>query len=129
MHSSDELLNKTQFEEIRQLEESLWRAESRFDKLLMDKVFAPDFFEFGRSGRTYSRTEMLFNEDEIQKIKATLPLPEFHARHLSKNVVQVTYISEVIYDGVVLRGIRSSIWSLMEGRWRLRFHQGTPVEG
>ncbi len=128
MHSSDKLLNKTLFEEIRALEESLWRADIRFDNALMDATFAPDFFEFGRSGRTYSRTEMLFEDGVFAEINATLPLPEFHARFLSEDIVQVTYVSEVVYDGVVERGNRSSIWSRMNETWRLRFHQGTPIK-
>jgi len=128
MHASDKLLNDALFEQIRRLEESLWRAETRFDQALMDGVFAPDFFEFGRSGRTYARADMLFDADAFQEIEATLPLPRFHARHLSDDVVQTTYVSEVVYDGIVEHGNRSSIWSYMDGIWRLRFHQGTPVE-
>lgn len=128
MHASDKLLDKVLFEEIRGLEESLWRADTRFDKALMDATFAPDFFEFGRSGRTYSRAELLFDERECYDIKATLPLPEFHARLISEDVIQTTYISEVVYGGAVERGNRSSIWSRMGNSWRLRFHQGTPID-
>jgi len=128
MHTSDKLLDKALFEEIRRLEESLWRTDTRFDKALMDATFAPDFFEFGRSGRTYSRAEILFDERECYEIEATLPLPEFHARLLSEDVIQTTYISEVVYDRAVERGNRSSIWSRMDNTWHLRFHQGTPID-
>jgi hypothetical protein len=62
------------------LEETLWRAETRGDRALMDATFADDFFEFGRSGRVWTQDEMLF-------------------------------------DGCP-----------REGRWRLRFHQGTPFQ-
>jgi hypothetical protein len=128
MHSSDKLLDPELYEKIRKLEESLWRPETRFDNSLMDKIFAPDFFEFGRSGRRFSRSELLFKEGQFKEINATLPLPQFHARYLSEDTVQVSYISEVVYEGVVERGNRSSIWSRMSGTWRLRFHQGTAVE-
>jgi hypothetical protein len=37
----------------RQLEESLWRPQTRFDREYTDNILAPDFFEFGRSGRVY----------------------------------------------------------------------------
>ncbi|GAB5468977.1 MAG: hypothetical protein Kilf2KO_20070 [Rhodospirillales bacterium] len=128
LHDSDRVLTDALFEEIRRLEESLWRAETRFDKALMDSIFAQDFFEFGRSGRTYARAEMFFDKEEFQEIDATVPLPEFHARHISDEVIQTTYVSEVPYDGAVQRGNRSSIWSNLDGVWRLRFHQGTPLE-
>lgn len=128
MHSSDRTLEEDVLEEIRRLEESLWQAESRFDNALMDKTFAQDFFEFGRSGRTYSRAEMMFEEGSFGEIAATIPLPEFRARHITDDVVQTTYVSAVVYDGKTLRGNRSSIWSRVDGTWQLSFHQGTPIE-
>ena len=129
LHSADRLLNAADLQEIRSLEESLWQAESRFDKELMDRIFAPDFFEFGRSGRRYARAEMFFEKAAQRDIAATLPLPEFHARHLSDDIVQVTYVSEVRYGRDLVRGNRSSVWSRTEVGWRLRFHQGTPLRG
>lgn len=128
MHLSDRTLEREVLSEIRRLEESLWQAKSRFDNALMDETFAADFFEFGRSGRTYSRTEMMFEEGTFNEIAATLPLPEFRARYLTDDVIQTTYISEVVYDGETLCGNRSSIWSRIDGAWQLRFHQGTPTE-
>lgn len=127
MYAADQELAPEDLETLRSLEESLWRTKTRFDNGLMEKLFAPDFFEFGRSGRTYSRTDMLFVPRDSRPIKATLPLPNFHARHLSDEIVQVTYISEVVDDGVLLRGNRSSIWSRTADGWQLRFHQGTPI--
>lgn len=126
MHEADKDLSDALFDEIRTLEESLWQATSRFDNVLMDQVFAQDFFEFGRSGRTYARYEMLFEPADFQESAATIPLPEFRARHITDDVVQTTYVSEVVYDGGIERGNRSSIWSRIDGAWKLRFHQGTP---
>lgn len=127
MHSADQLLSESDLAEIRRLEESLWLAQSRFDNELMDQTFAADFFEFGRSGRRYLRAEMMFEPGTFDEIKATLPLPHFHARYLSDDIVQVTYVSEVIYDGEKELANRSSIWARAGDGWQLRFHQGTPV--
>jgi len=87
MHSADQPLDPKDLYTVRKLEEDLWRAETRFDNALMEKVFAPDFFEFGQSGRTYARAEMLFEPGTFRTIEATLPLPDFHARHLSDDIV------------------------------------------
>lgn len=111
--------------ELEQLEECLWIAESRFDMDWMERTLAPDFFEFGRSGRVYRREDTLGIES--QSIDARLPLKNFEARLLSSDVALVTYISAVTYDGVEDIGNRSSIWSRTESGWQLRFHQGTPV--
>jgi hypothetical protein len=123
----DARMDQETLAELSALEESLWRAETRFDDELMDKTFAPDFFEFGRSGRTYTRDEMLFRQSGFSEINATLPLPNFRARYLADDVAQVTYVSEVVYDGRKELGNRSSIWSRIDGTWKLRFHQGTPT--
>lgn len=110
------------------LEESLWRPETRLDKALMDNTFADDIVEFGQSGQTYDR-EALLAIDPATPIHAVLPLPEFHAVHLSPDVVLVTYVSESRHKGRTNRANRSSIWCLRAECWRLRFHQGTTMAG
>jgi len=111
------------FEQLRVLEESLWKAETRFDRAYTESVFAQDFFEYGRSGRFHSRDACLGMNAE--PIDAVIPLPNFDVRMISRDVAQVTYTSLVTYDGVVQRGRRSSIWSRTDGSWKIRFHQGT----
>lgn len=112
--------------ELQRLEEELWREETRFDRSYMERVIASDFFEFGRSGRTYQREDTLSHDR--QTIDAVLPLKNLRIRLLADDVAQVTYNSFVTYDGVVEKGRRSSIWSRINGKWVLRFHQGTPFE-
>lgn len=109
---------------LQHLEEDLWLEETRFDRPSMERVFAEDFFEFGRSGRIYQREDTL--SLPRQPINAVIPLPDFDARLLSADIVQVTYNSQVTYDGVVEKGRRSSIWQRTTSGWVLRFHQGTP---
>ncbi len=110
---------------LERLETALWVPESRFDPAFMAQVLTADFFEFGRSGRAYTRQMTL---DAPQgPIEIHLPLINFQARLLSEDVAQVTYISETTYDGELERGRRSSIWSRTADGWALRFHQGTAI--
>jgi len=109
---------------LQRLEEDLWRQETRFDLAFLKKVLAADFFEFGRSGRTYTREDTLSHTS--QPIDAVLPLPDIQVRLLTPNVALVTYNSVAMYDGVVEHGRRASIWSRTKDGWELRFHQGTP---
>lgn len=111
---------------FRRLEEELWREETRFDRVRMNELIADDFFEFGRSGRIYSKKDTLAIAP--QKLDSVLPLPDFRVRLISENVAQVTYNSEVTYDGVVEYGRRSSLWSRTASGWQLQFHQGTPFQ-
>lgn len=111
--------------QLEKLEESLWQSTTRFDLAYQEKIFAPDFFEFGRSGRTYTREQMIRTDGS--PIKARLPLQNFRIHVLDTNNVLVTYISEVQYDKLE-KANRCSVWSRINDSWQLRFHQGTPTE-
>ncbi|MEO8244481.1 MAG: nuclear transport factor 2 family protein, partial [bacterium] len=107
------------------LELTLWSRETRFDRALMDATFAPDFHEFGRSGRRYSRDQMLFDASDAQDIDATLH--DFTEHPLSDTITLCTYVSEVRTPDGPERANRASIWDCASGRWQLRFHQGTAI--
>jgi hypothetical protein len=111
-------------DELYELEESLWRRETRFDDAYMDHILADDFFEFGRSGRTYQRDEAL--SVEPQDIDIEWPPRDFEVHPVAEDVVLVTYVSVVKYDEIEV-GNRSSLWVRQHGEWKLRFHQGTPA--
>ena len=117
-------MREEDFNELRLLEEELWRDETRFDLQRMREIIAVDFIEFGRSGRVYSRDEVL--TIKLQSIGAVLPLPSFQVRFLSADVAHVTYNSQITDNGIVQHARRSSIWTRNEAGWQLRFHQGTP---
>ncbi len=110
---------------LQKLETSLWRSETRFDSHYMESILAEDFIEFGRSGKIYTRKDIL-NTKAIADIKATLPLPDFKVLPISENVMQVIYISITHYNGLE-KANRSSIWRKDNGKWKLRFHQGTII--
>jgi hypothetical protein len=118
-------LSADEQDQLRLLEESLWRGETRFNRDHMNELLAPDFLEFGRSGRVYRREDIL--DVPPQPIDATLPLPKFAVQPITADVVLVTYVSEVTYGAVKEVANRSSLWSRHPGGWRIRFHQGTPA--
>ena len=109
-------------QDLARLEESLWRAETRFDRDHMEHVLAADFVEFGRSGRVHSRDDIL----AAPPGEISTALRDLVVRSLATDVALVTYVSEVPEEGDGV-GNRSSIWTRTNGEWRLRFHQGTPA--
>ncbi len=111
-------------EELRRLEESLWREETRFDRAYMERLLAPGYFEFGRSGRVWTREETVGLRRRM--IRARLPLPRFAVQLISPMVALVTYRSEGLADDVEV-GNRSSLWTKTDDGWKLVFHQGTPT--
>lgn len=112
-------------ERLRRLEESLWRYETRFDRDYLESVLAAGFIEFGRSGRVYTRDQIL--DSPGGPIDARLPLPDFEVRWLTPGVALVTYTSEMGTDPV-RRSHRSSLWRKGNSGWRIEFHQGTPFD-
>lgn len=115
-------VNNEDFEKLKQLEESLWTAETRFDKKYMNSILSPSFFEFGRSGKIYKRDETL--SAPFSKINARLPLKDFKVHVIANDVSLVTYISEVHCEELEV-GNRSSLWLKTPTGWQLQFHQGT----
>ncbi len=117
-------ISQEEKDHLYELEVSLWKPETRFDIEYMNKVMTDDFFEFGRSGKIYTKAESI--SAPMQEINAIFPLKDFAVHEINDDVVLVTYISEVQYEQIEI-GNRSSIWVKRDGEWRLRFHQGTPV--
>lgn len=110
-------------EELRSLEIELHKDRSR---KRMEALLHPDFVEFGRSGKAYTRDEIL-NEFATD---ATLPVVQprhFAVALLAEGIALLTYVSaHVNADGTTDRHtLRSSIWVKTELGWRMRFHQGT----
>lgn len=110
-------------EVLQQLEESMWRSHTRFDPGYMDRVLHREFFEFGRSGRRWTRAETLIADPA--PIDAEIHDLAVHG--LGPGVAMVTYVS-VVRAGSVYVSNRSSLWVRDGGGgWLLRFHQGTPA--
>ena len=110
--------------EFRDLEESMWRPETRYDPASLERILHPDFFEFGRSGRVWAHEDTVTSEPG--EIEARFPLPGFAVYPIDANTVLVTYTSVVRHETWDYAN-RSSIWVRDAGTWHLRFHQATPA--
>lgn len=110
-------------QQLEQLERSLWQTETRFDRNYMEQILTPDFFEFGRSGRKWSREEVLdYFEEEIKA-----ELSDMKVHFMDEKVALVTYLSKAQYEELEISH-RSSLWIKNGEQWQLRFHQGTPAQ-
>lgn len=113
-------LAETDEEVVTRLERELLDPAVRSDPSRVAGLLHPDFAEIGRSGRLWGR------DDIIQAL----------AGEEGEAVELDVLATDVVSDGVILltartsdaRGgtLRSSLWQRSGGRWRLRFHQGTP---
>ena len=109
------------------LEEALWRRESRFDARFMESCLAENFVEVGRSGRRYTRSDVLATPP--QDIPARLPFTDLDIVFLAPDVAMLTYTSELVYRNGSEFAWRVSVWVRGVEGWKLVYHQGTPKSG
>lgn len=118
--STDEVLGPGTTEELVDLERAMWRDATRGDRVWMEDRLADSFTEFGWSGASYTRSDIV--GQEVGPIVADVD--GFSVRPIGRDAALVTYRSDQDRGA----GSRSSIWVRELRRWRLAFHQATPTE-
>ncbi len=117
-------------EQIIELEKKLHQPKIRQDVTWLMELLHDEFEEIGRSGSRYDKQDViksLTEQNDQPEIFAT----NFKLSQLEQSLVLLTYDS--FYQekpGIRTRiTLRSSIWKLNheDGRWQMRFHQGTPA--
>jgi hypothetical protein len=107
---------------IRALEEELLTSAARRNQARLRELLHPDFVEIGRSGRRWSREEIiaaLASEDE----PTDSDTDEWAILDLAPDVCLLTYVIR----GSGQESRHSSIWTSKDGTLRMLFHQGTLV--
>jgi hypothetical protein len=96
-------MNPGLLETLRALEVALHQPSVRRDRGQLDRLLHPNFREFGRSGHTYDRAEMLVELPQEQQ-PAKIWSQDFTLQLLAEGSVLLTYRSaNVIADGTLER--------------------------
>lgn len=90
---------------------------------VLGALVADDFLEFGRSGRVYDAASIRALLAAGKPSELAFEPRSFTVDLLAPDVALVTY--EI---GTPARTNRASVWVRRDGRWLIRFHQGTPAE-
>ena len=107
-------------EQLFQLEEKLLKPEVRTSKDELANLLADNFFEIGSSGQVLYKDE---NIGEMTLGFVQMKLSDFEIHPLSEEIVLTTYR---IYNELNNQhSLRSSIWKLTDGHWKMHFHQWT----
>ncbi|TLM84152.1 ribonuclease HI family protein [Pseudarthrobacter sp. NamE5] len=106
--------------QVEELERELLGPLVRGDIGRTAVLLHPDFMEFGSSGRVWTRDAMMMALEEDPGERTDIEI--LSVDRIGAEAVLLTYRSYA-RSGTILR---SSLWVLDGGRWRLRFHQGTP---
>jgi len=113
---------------LRDLEVELHAPEVRSSASRLHALLHPEFTEFGRSGRTYTFSEVVAAL-QAETNPARVHAQGFAVRELSESLALLTYKSADIKDGKLEHhALRSSLWQLGPSGWQMLFHQGTPTE-
>lgn len=112
---------------IFELENKLQQPEVRKSVAMLDELISDDLVEFGSSGKVYSKSDVLNNLPTAQEIKFTMT--DFRINILSDDIVQALFKTEKedVQTGKKARSLRSSLWRNEGGKWKMIFHQGTPL--
>jgi hypothetical protein len=117
----------TQATVISTLEQKLLKPEVRRSVTAVAALLADEFVEYGSSGRVYNKQQLLENLQHDDS--ATRTISQFGTTTLAPDVILVTYrCTREEIGKQPLHTLRCSIWKYIEGRWKMVFHQGTPME-
>lgn len=117
-------------EEILRLEKELLKAEIRKSVKKINDILANDFIEFCSSGKEYHyKNGDVFQQSDDKNLFYGEIL-DFQIKELSDNCILAMYKINKHNDlkKEKITTLRSSIWKLIDSKWRMVFHQGTPIK-
>ncbi len=111
--------------ELLSLEESLLKPNIRKSSEAIVDLLADDFMEIGSSGKVYRKKDIMCTLRS--EAASNITLLDFKVKLLSPEVALVIYKAVKTGSNVAEKqySLRSSIWKLMDGSWKIAFHQGT----
>lgn len=116
--------------QLKSLEIELHRLETRQNSQRLELLLHPDFVEFARNGHCYSRSDILAEFSAPGAALETVRVDRFELAEIATGIALLTYASahQTPTGQLYRHTLRSSLWVETEKGWRLRFHQGTPID-
>ena len=111
---------------LRELEEQLLCVHVRRMPELVADLLAEEFVEIGSLGRRFNKTQIIKALQAESSLRWSLA--EFEVSLLAPDVALATYRA-VQHIEPPVHSLRSSIWILRDGHWKMVFHQGTLTDG
>ena len=113
------------YEQLYDLEDRLLQPEIRRSGEEISRLLADDFIEFGVSGRTFDKLQVVEELPHTPAVPAVIK--DFQVKVLAPDVVLATYRAVKTHEAreEMRNSLRSSIWKFLDGRWQMVFHQGT----
>ena len=118
----------TLLSELQALEVELHHPGVRCSRERLEQLLHSDFYEVGRSGRTYTRVTVI-DHLAAQESHPVMESGAFALIELAPGVALLTYRSAFTDHerGLSYHALRSSLWVKSSSGWQMRYHQGTPA--
>lgn len=117
-------IEKTLFD----LETLLQQPDVRKSVEKLDEIVSDDLKEITSSGMVSNKQDCLVNLPAAPDIDFVMT--DFSVRELAPNLFQTFFKTQKTVVGAdkVSYSSRSSIWKNENGKWKMIFHQGTPID-
>ena len=122
-------LNDMLAKKIYNMEMQLLRPEVRISSEKLAELLWDDMIEFCSSGFVYQYKKNDVIEKSLNSSTLKWKIKDFKIKCLSDDIILVTYmLDKNSYTSTKPNhSLRSSIWKSTDGKWKMFFHQGTPV--
>ena len=112
---------------IFKLENKLQQPDVRKSVEQLKELISDDLIEFGSSGQIYTKQDVLNNLPASPEIK--FMMTDFRIKILGSDIIQSLFKTKKINQqtGSITCSVRSSLWRNEKGKWKMLFHQGTPI--
>ena len=110
------------------LEGALHLREVRASAAQLEELLDDDFRELGVSGTEWTRPAII--EALREETFSERTISGFRVQRMAPDIALATYRAHraAIPGRPEADSLRSSLWRLRRGRWRMIFHQGTPLQ-
>jgi len=113
-------------EKILQYEKDFFNINFCCSRENLENRLSKDFFEYGKSGVIHNRKSTINSLVSLTEDRR-IEIINFELTALSESVLLVHYTSWHKDDDLYV--LRTSIWKIEDGEWKMYFHQGTPSVG
>ena len=119
----DELRNT-----IYELEQKLQKHEVRKSVDILDEIISDELIEVTSKGTLSTKNDCLINLPAAPEIH--FEMTDFSARLLAPDLVQTFFKTKktIVDTNESSISIRNTIWKNENGKWKMVFHQGTPLK-
>ncbi|KAF7781279.1 hypothetical protein PRUB_b0441 [Pseudoalteromonas rubra] len=108
-------------------ETELHQYETRQNRDAIERLLHADFAEVGMSGTSYNFDSIVAMMDEESPTQLRVHAQNYSCDKLAPDVYLLRYQCALVgqHGAVSEFAKRCSIWVLAQGRWQLKYHQGT----